>query len=114
MTGQSLAQQVRTWPTPTVNGNHNRKGSSKESGDGLATAVKSVGGTSTQQIGPLNPPWVAWLMGWPIGWTESKPLEMDRFRQWWLEHGMCSQETSMPEVVEEEDGQLAWNWEEAA
>jgi len=27
------------WPTPTVSGNHNRKGASKESGDGLSTAV---------------------------------------------------------------------------
>jgi len=27
------------WPTPTVSGNYNRKGASKNSGDGLATAV---------------------------------------------------------------------------
>jgi hypothetical protein len=29
-----------SWPTPTVNGNYNRKGLSTTSGDGLATAVK--------------------------------------------------------------------------
>ena len=23
-----------------------------------------------------------WLMGWPIGWTDLKPLEMDRYRLW--------------------------------
>ena len=23
-----------------------------------------------------------WLMGWPIGWTDCEPLEMDRFLQW--------------------------------
>ncbi len=28
------------WPTPTVRGNHNRKGLSKNAGDGLATAVR--------------------------------------------------------------------------
>jgi DNA (cytosine-5)-methyltransferase 1 len=28
------------WPTPTVDGNYNRKGASSTSGDGLATAVK--------------------------------------------------------------------------
>lgn len=28
------------WPTPTVDGSHNRKGASKNSGDGLSTAVK--------------------------------------------------------------------------
>lgn len=30
----------RLWPTPTEHGNHNRAGASKNSGDGLATAVK--------------------------------------------------------------------------
>jgi len=28
-----------------------------------------------------------WVMGWPIGWTELKPLEMGRFRQWLHSHG---------------------------
>ena len=32
--------------------------------------------------GKLNPPWVEWLMGWPIGWTDLEPLETDRFQQW--------------------------------
>ena len=166
-------------PTPTVHGNYNRKGLSKNSGDGLATYVKKwptpqsrdfksgmasrverswrnlndwaakfptpcrtdykgAGKTGTfrdrldyaaergrmksnvyptprtngmcggsgawaqmgrlvregkmtdkerHQIGAgnggkLNPDWVEWLMGWPIGWTASKPLEMDRFQSW--------------------------------
>jgi hypothetical protein len=37
--------------------------------------------------GPLNPDWVEWLMGWPIGWTDSKPLGTDRFRLWLNSHG---------------------------
>lgn len=39
----SLANQVKfpqLWPTPTVNGNNNRAGSSPKAGDGLATAAK--------------------------------------------------------------------------
>jgi hypothetical protein len=28
--------------------------------------------------GKLNPDWVEWLMGWPLGWTDLKPLEMDK------------------------------------
>ncbi len=35
----------------------------------------------------LNPNWVEWLMGWPIGWTALKPLATDRFRQWRDSHG---------------------------
>jgi len=34
------AEIVAIWPTPTVNGNYNRKGASKTSGNGLATVVK--------------------------------------------------------------------------
>ena len=26
-------------------------------------------------IGPMNPTWIEWLMGYPIGWTELNPLE---------------------------------------
>jgi len=42
---ERLADQVknapRMWPTPTKHGNHNKKGSSPQSGDGLSTAVKT-------------------------------------------------------------------------
>ena len=34
----------------------------------------------------LNPNWVEWLMGWPIGWTDLKPLETDKFRSWLQQH----------------------------
>lgn len=30
----------------------------------------------------LNPDWVEWLMGWPIGWTDLKPLATGKFRLW--------------------------------
>lgn len=82
------------WPTPTVCGNYNRKGASKTSGDGLATAVAahSLDGQEIQQK-RLNPEWVEWLMGWPIGWTDLKPLEMARFHEWQRQHSPCSTES---------------------
>lgn len=123
-----LSAQV-LFPTPTVKGNHNRKGLSKSSGDGLATFVRmwptplstdgahggrvsprkarnggnlveavsahlfatptardwrsgkaspeTMAGNSrplSEQIGgTLNPTWVEWLMGFPLGWTASNP-----------------------------------------
>jgi hypothetical protein len=116
-----LSAQVKLWPTPTVDGNYNRKGASAKSGDGLATAVGGVkipptyptptavtntggaalckwGGsgaraqlrkvvTPEELNGSLNPEWVEWLMGWPLGWTDLKPLETDRFQQWLDSHG---------------------------
>ena len=41
--------------------------------------------------GKLNPDWVEWLMGWPIGWTDLNPLEMDKFQQWRRMHSKCCQ-----------------------
>jgi len=42
----------------------------------------------TDQIGgQLNPNWVEWLMGWPIGWTDCDVLETDKFQQWLRLHG---------------------------
>jgi len=58
--GRNLNDWVALWPTPTISGNHNRKGASATSGDGLATAAG----------GALNPTWVEWLMGLPLGWTD--------------------------------------------
>lgn len=40
---QGLDQQARFWPTPTEDGNYNRKGASPTSGDGLETAAAAWG-----------------------------------------------------------------------
>ena len=101
---------MQNWPTPTVNGNYNRKGLSPTSGDGLATAVmkwptptahnaKETNAPSeakrneptlaSRAGGPLNPTWVEWLMGWPLEWTDLKPLEMDKFQEWQQQHLDC-------------------------
>ena len=48
-----------------------------------------IRGTTQEEwnSGTLNPEWTEWLMGWPIGWTDLKPLETDKFQQWRLLHG---------------------------
>lgn len=47
-------------------------------------------GLAPSQDGQLNPQWVEWFMGWPIGWTELKPLEMARFQEWQQQHSLQS------------------------
>ena len=42
--------------------------------------------------GKLNPFWTEWLMGWPIGWTDLKPLEMDKSLCAPQQHGSYSNE----------------------
>jgi hypothetical protein len=37
--------------------------------------------------GQLNPTWVEWLMGWTLGWTDLKPLVMDKSHSVPQQHG---------------------------
>jgi hypothetical protein len=98
--GSLTPPRMKPWPTPTVCGNYNRKGASASSGDGLTTAVlkcatptardwrsgkaseethaRNSRPLSEQIGGSLNPTWVEWLMGWPLGWTDLEPLATDR------------------------------------
>lgn len=93
MTGTSLAQQINTprkWPTATATAskgwsqNHNRASTD----DRLDYSVERESFQPGQQTPPmrLNPEWVEWLMGWPEGWTDLKPLAMDKFQEWRLQH----------------------------
>jgi hypothetical protein len=43
----------------------------------------------------VNPDWNDWLMGWPIGHTDLKPLATDKFQQWLRSHGVCSEGRAM-------------------
>jgi hypothetical protein len=93
-----------SWPTPKASPSgpdFARIKREKSGGDDLATAVvkkewfptmtacewKGRGPASKQQGltnkigctgGQLNPMWVEWLMGWPLGWTDLQPLVMDK------------------------------------
>jgi hypothetical protein len=75
----------KRWPTPTVNDSKNATlPPSQIKHDNIPGELLRRG---EKPGGRLNPTWVAWLMGWPIGWTDSKPLATDRFQQWRLSHG---------------------------
>jgi len=38
--------------------------------------------------GRLNPTFVEWLMGWPIGWTNLSHLAMGKFQEWQQQHSV--------------------------
>ena len=82
--GTTLGGAVRKWPTPRASEwkgvgpigskSHQHRLDRKY----LDATVQEA----EQRTGHLNPTWVEWLMGWPIGWTDCEPLEMDRFHRW--------------------------------
>jgi hypothetical protein len=67
---QDQVNNPKLWPTP-VQRMYKDKGYPSEYGRNEIPLAAQVGG-------PLNPDWVEWLMGWPIGWTDLKPLETDK------------------------------------
>ena len=83
--GLNLIGAVTKWPTPTA---HNAKETNapSEANRNEPTLASRVGGH-------LNPTWVEWLMGWPLGWTDLKPLEMDKFHAWQQQHSVSYQES---------------------
>jgi hypothetical protein len=98
---KSLARDVHNWPTPR----HDEYKGSGQVGDKAhkhmldrhyldATALEfshqhpttsKRGGKSSKQTRRLNPRFVEWLMGWPVGWTDFEPLgtELCRYRRLW-------------------------------
>lgn len=117
-----LTQQValRQWPTPTGT---ERSGINPNTGkgEGLSKAVKMLPtpnatdwkGRSTRSPGKerpacdddlptriggqLNPDWVEWLMGWPVGWSSLEPLTELVWLSWKIDPAdMEEAQESMP------------------
>ncbi len=78
------------WPTPVRSDYAARRPSVNWQGNSDLPSVvwMRTGGSENPNLPPakLNPTWVEWLMGWPLGWTDLKPLEMDKFHLWQHSH----------------------------
>jgi hypothetical protein len=75
MAPEHLSEAVRMWPTPTSRDH-------KDTGDSIMNGTVPVNGllgravAPTKMKGSLDPAFVEYLMGYPIGWTVLKPLEI--------------------------------------
>jgi hypothetical protein len=71
----------QTYPTPTRRDTQGPRGKAAQArkGNPMDTLPNVVGGVP-------HPHLSEWLLGWPIGWTDLKPLEMDKFQQWQQQH----------------------------
>lgn len=108
----TLALAVKMWATPRANDAQKRGQVSSDPRNGLPGQVLAfptprssdcngtgiVGSKShthdkkrlkltgavepTKKGDQLNPDWTEWLMGWPIGWTDLRPLETDGMEAW--------------------------------
>jgi hypothetical protein len=88
---QGLGTIVQRFPTPQASDNRDRGNMSNPSIQRRVAKGKQI--MLSQSVHPtsgqLNPTWVEWLMGWPLGWTDLKPLETDKSLFAPLQHGDC-------------------------
>jgi hypothetical protein len=59
----------------------------KDNGQSPSELNRNSETLATKAGGSLNPTWVEWLMGWPLGFTDLKPLETDKFHCVQQQHG---------------------------
>jgi hypothetical protein len=75
-----LGEAVR-FATPTTRDGRNNANNSRFEDERRGLELNAQVG------GKLNPRWVEWLMGYPIGWVSCEPLETDKFQRWYEQHG---------------------------
>ena len=78
---QGLDTIVQRFPTPQASDCRDMGNMSNPSVQRRVDIGKQI--SLSQSVHPtsgqLNPTWVEWLMVWPLGWTDLKPLEMDKY-----------------------------------
>lgn len=86
-TGRKLSTQVAkyTFATPGTTGMSNGTGNCQKANDLYQQGIISEEERRSMRAGnggQLNPDWVEWLMGWPIGWTKLEPMQEKDWRDW--------------------------------
>lgn len=86
----NLGTMVKLFPTPKK---RDSKGTSSKRGPDHPRHLHNLDSVVEMGIGQingrLNPLWVEWLMGWPIGWTGLNALETGKYHEWRLQHSIC-------------------------
>lgn len=99
---RTCATEFGLWPTPCATDSSDRKVSARMHETKRGT-FKHIGANGTLSqvrlsqvvkhrtpsgVGRLSADWTEWfLMGWPIGHTDLKPLETAKFQEWQQQHG---------------------------
>ena len=92
--GTTLGGWARMLPTPVAHevrlGYQRRHAGAKGTQESLTTVIVNMEGGREKAIGQLNPFWVAWFMGWPIGHICSKLWGTDKSLSKLQQHSQSS------------------------
>ena len=88
---QDQVKNTKLWPTIRGQDSYERSNwktinkVNEEGGDLTLTRKVKYQAKEDGIKGQLNPDWVAWLMGWPIGWESLQPFKWGNWPSddWW-------------------------------
>lgn len=79
--GPNLRTAVKMWPTPTTRDHKDAATPYLRDGVVQTDTLGRVLRLENPTGGGLNPTWVEWLMGFPLGWTDCEHLATPSFRR---------------------------------
>jgi hypothetical protein len=56
--------------------------------------------------GRMNPDWAEWLMGWPVGWTKSHPLDEKENKRWGSIDWWAAEPPTVPRILEKSQDRM--------
>ena len=102
--GMTLETAIKHWPTPSAN--------EDAAGRPEGNMQKMLGNhpdVRGQGEGTLNPLWVTWLMGLPVGWVSLDPLLEEEYREWvtgMIQGTWWDTERELPRVAQSVSGRV--------
>ena len=87
--GGDLQAAANNWATPMASDGSKPSAGNRRSAD-LSHQAQATENPGSESRPKLNPRFVEWLMGVPLGWTAFEPVETASFRRWLRSHGASS------------------------
>lgn len=91
--GMDLRTKAAGWATPMASDGSKPSAGDRRSAD-LSHQAQGTTKPGASSRPKLNPLFVEWLMGLPLGWTAFAPVETGSFQRWLLLHGANSRNGS--------------------
>lgn len=74
-------EERKNWPSPRASDAEKVPSGHRGNEDSLNASVARAENLAVAATGKLNPTWVEWLMGFPLGWTDLEPSETQSSRK---------------------------------
>ena len=102
----TLPQAVAMWPRPTSHLAKETGAPSEYNRNEPSITSRVFESPEHRQGMALNPQWVCWLMGWPIGWADVKPMAELDWRGWSVDPADIGEVLRVTDVKENRANQL--------